>query len=186
MKRKRMIPIIMICLMVSLLLAASAAAQGSTVWIYPFDEETFELTPEDEVNVFSGWIATTPGLARINQFKEDYSFVLYEGEDVIQQLSADDARAYWRPIFRVDPAEYGLDCPMPNIYQSWWVYPLGNLEEGSYTLVFTIARDTPTNDGFHVCTDTVTGEPAAPTPSLYLPGGDDFTVYIEVAEPPGE
>jgi hypothetical protein len=53
----------MICLLVSLLLAASAAAQGSTVWIFVnLDDVTFEPTTEDEVNLFVGWAAATPGL----------------------------------------------------------------------------------------------------------------------------
>jgi hypothetical protein len=75
---------------------------------------------------------------------------------------------------------------MPYIYQSIWVYPLGSLKEGSYELVFTFERNTPTNDGLHVCTDLKTGEPAAPTPSLFLPGGHVNNIYIEVAKPPGE
>lgn len=73
---------------------------------------------------------------------------------------------------------------MPYIALALWQYDYGMLEEGTYTLVTEWDQRHPVNDGYHVCTDLVTGEPASPTPSLYPAGSGTWTVTIYVGACP--
>ena len=151
---------------VALLAGATPAFANGSVDVYPPFAGTYDATTADSIHLVWGWVAATQGLVRSFLGHTTQTYTLFDSQNhVVWSLSADEAGAYWGPITRFDAADWGWDCPMPQIAIVGWEFTIPPLAEGTYTLAFTGSYEQPVNDGFHACRDV--GWPPVPTPSLY-------------------
>jgi hypothetical protein len=122
----------------------------------------------------------------VNTFRRSFSasYAIYPGTNTtgtpVWSLSAAEADAVWGPIQQTDPAVWAIKCPMPKHWLAPWELPGITLAPGTYTLVTRWTRSKPVTDGWHVCVDTVTGEPLSPPPSFYPAGSGVWKVTIVV------
>lgn len=166
-----------VLLAMSLVTAASASA---TYPIYPFFDQEITVQSGDEIRLQYHWDATSRGLMNMFFNHTDTSHLLVDEDDnVILNLSGDDAAALWSPMEQIDSAALGLACPQPKHWYSEVDYALPELEPGVYTLVSVGSMSNPVNDGWHTCTNLETGEPVSYTPSLY-PTGTTFAGTITI------
>lgn len=162
--------VLAVLLLVAAVLTPSTQAQAPVI-VYPYvDGATYNANTSEPIILYWGWLATTPGLVRVylNHSEETY---LMTGPGVPPlDLDAAEAEVYWGPLVSGPPSVLGLECPMPNLWATFWEYDVGPLPQGVYTLVFTSTFNNPVNDGYHVCTFEGTNIPAAPAPSLFRSG----------------
>jgi hypothetical protein len=148
----------------ALLVSATPAFANGSVDVYPVIPDTYHATTADSIHLFWGWVAATKGLVRVFIGHSAETYTLLDSQNhVIWSLGPEEADAYWGPIIRFDPADWGWDCPMRQIAVSWWEVTIPPLPEGTYTLVFDGVFEQPVNDGLHACGDVGV---SVPTPSL--------------------
>lgn len=180
MRHIRLIQVVLVtCLLLGVWIVPSTSAREPVV-VFPYaDGWTFDAHKNQDILVRWGWFAATQGL--VNAYMEadhkDYTLMDAAG-NVVLYISEEEAQQYFLEPFPLAPEEAGLECPMPQIWLQYWVYELGKLPAGTYTLQMRVRLDHPVNDGFHLCTED--GEPIVQPPSLTPPYEKTFTVYIDV------
>lgn len=140
----------------------------------------------DEPLVLVGWWgAATKGQVRVyfNHSEETLTLRRLVGDNewsLVWSLDPDEMQDAYGPITPVASELWGLDCPMPMMYESMFLIPLELDEPGTYALEWVLRMDQPVNDGLHACTPI--GWEGFPTPSLYRGEVADFVNTIIVTE----
>lgn len=177
--------VIMTLLVMSFLLPSPAIAQEcEPYYISPISDYTADgVKACQDVIMFWGWIAIAPGLVREFTNVAQDTYTLKDSNGVIVGIvNPDEAEQYWTQPYAIDPIIYGLDAPMPKMWEADWEFSLGRLQPGTYTLHRITVLTHPVNDGTHVVIDLATGEKFLPLPGLYRGLLSDTTVTIVVTE----
>lgn len=173
--------LIIVSLLAAVLSVSTAAANGP-VYVYPFGG-SYTATTSDTVVIQWAWIATAPGLARTYRHSVYSDYTLSGPGGYEWTLSDAQADAYWSGLLSAPDDAFAYECPSGMLYGFLWTAEVGTLDEGTYTLTSHIGNTKIVNDGFHLCTDAVTGEPLADAPSLFPAGVHTNTVTITITPP---
>jgi hypothetical protein len=185
--RKRIV--VSLILLVALLAGSVPALAQEPNVIYPqCDPEVCGVltATSDQPLVFVGWWgAATKGQVRVffNHSEETLTLRRQVGDDewaLVWSLDPDDMQDAYGPITPVASEVWGLDCPMPMMYESMFQVSREPLEAGTYSLEWVLRMNHPVNDGLHACTP-IDGE-EFPPPSLYRGEVARFVHTIVVTE----
>jgi uncharacterized protein YbjT (DUF2867 family) len=153
----------LVLVLLAVVLAGTVYADTGVTWVFPIaDGETFNVPAGDSITLEWLWLAVNKGL--VNTFRGGFeaSYTIYDAAGApVWGLNTANADAYWGPIEQTDPADWDIQCAMPQHYITDWLVEGIRLAPGSYTLVTEWAQKRPINDGWHVCRDVNTGEPLA-------------------------
>ncbi len=99
-----------------------------------------------------GWAAMTPG--QVNEYVKGTqdTITLRDGSgNVVQVIGPVDVTQSWGPAYAVDPADLGVDCGMPEAWETDSALSLGALARGKYTITVERTFVHPVTDGFNAC-----------------------------------
>ena len=138
-----LLPIILLCLVVSL-----ATANEEPLIINPWiSGPIYNAEPGQEVIVRAGWVACNRGLTKAFVNGNSVSMeVQYEGLPYL--VVAPPASEYWGPV---EPFEGDVDweCAIASkgSWASYWAYSLGDVQTGEYEVHWLFVSDHPLPDG---------------------------------------
>ncbi|MCB0003608.1 MAG: hypothetical protein KDG58_12240 [Anaerolineae bacterium] len=191
---RKLIQSVVIASMLILLIVVPAAAQPPDpvdIWPYPNPDPASGgvwTVPENyPVRLIWAWAAKTKGLVRVFQNASSHSYQIIDTDtgDVVYEVLPGAGDSLWGAPVLVDPADWGWDCHGGRVWFTWWefTFPDG-LPEGNYALEITETFSHPVNDGYHTCSDLVTGQQLAGPPSLYPAGTSTWGVSVESVAAP--
>ena len=180
--KKFVVSLLVFVLLATTVIGAVSAQGGTTFVVVPYDDgQTYTVPSGDAITLRWAWLATTRGLVNVFLRSFSASYTIYDAaNNPIFVLSEAQADPMWGPIQQFDPSAYGIECPMPHHWYSFWESGVGHLAPGTYTLVTQWSFSRPVNDGWHLCSEPATGQPPASPPSLNPPGSGAWTVTIVV------
>jgi hypothetical protein len=130
----------------------------------------------DEIFFVLGWAAMTPG--QINEFLNatQYTLTLRDGSgNVLKTITHPQVAQFWGPAYPINPTDLGVECAMPQAWETDLMLSLGKLLPGEYTLTLEENFIHPLTDGFQACWVEGIKIPV----SLYR-GGDSFTASFTI------
>lgn len=106
----------------------------------------YYVSATDEIELGTGWLACTPGLANI--YKNSTNFVITLNGEFLYETTRHDP--YWSPVIRTEePIEGCLAAPsgaMGSIVR--WRLPLGTLDPGTYEFTSHLSLAHKITDGY--------------------------------------
>jgi hypothetical protein len=150
--------------------------------VYPEDGLVFKVPADKPIIMWWGINAYTKG--QINEIikaaQEDYTIT---GDGFSLHLDPVAAIQYWSEPERVDPVWlWGATTPNGDVYVSDWLYFVGTLDPGKYTVVHRSTLVHPINDGSVNARDPLTGLKIFTPPSLMRAGSSIGTITLIVTK----
>lgn len=106
----------------------------------------------DEIFFVLGWAAMTPG--QITEFLNATQYTLTlrdEAGNILKTIAPADVAPFWGPAYPIDPAELGVECAMPQAWETDLMLSLGKLLSGKYSVTLEENFIHPLTDGFQAC-----------------------------------
>ena len=127
--------------------SAQAVPGPCRIHIVLFDTENFSNTDCSSYYISPGWFAVSPGL--INEFiKASSSTASITGDNNVNfAVTPPQSSNLWGPIQSVEDDTLGANCPTGLLYGSQFIWNLGQLAPGTYTLKFFSTVSHPLTDG---------------------------------------
>ena len=137
---------------------ASAQTGDVSCRIRPSGEnQTFSNSDCSSYWAGPGWAAVSPGLVNV-LIRASSVTASFTGNNVNFVVTPPQSSNIWGPILSLDDGRIGANCPTGLVYRSQFIWNLGQLAPGTYTLKYLWTVSHPSNDGTVSCTDDQTGE----------------------------
>jgi hypothetical protein len=136
----------------------ASAQTGNVCRILPRGEDlTFSNSDCSSYWAGDGWIALSPGQVK-EAVKASSVTASFYGDNVDFAVTPPGSSNVWGPILSLDDDFIGAKCPTGLLYRSQFIWNLGQLAPGTYTLKYLWTVSHPLYDGTVSCTDDQTGQ----------------------------